>query len=139
MRCPTCQKAYDDPALRYCLDDGAQLQPTHARFDRDAPTLKIESPPTSTPSKLENLAISMWEELEGADRRIRTAILLQNVIIITTDKPLSALDIFAISPRFMSQAEVNESIKYLLSRGLLETKSDANAEPLYSYPLKGKK
>jgi hypothetical protein len=60
------------------------------------------------------------------------AILLQQVIVMATDKPLSMRDIWAISPRFMTQQEVEASISLLLNRGMLEKHgASPNSETLY--------
>lgn len=109
MRCPTCKKIYDEPALRYCLDDGAVLQPTHARFEQDVPTLTMKNQPA-----------------QGVASAFPTRIIDPKIVdtlyqtLITFDKqPLTLDEIYQLAPRFMNDDDILTSVGVLLKRKAL--------------------
>lgn len=117
MRCPTCNKMYDDPTLRYCLEDGTQLQPTHSGVDREAPTLALPN-----------------EEQAEANAQLETryALIMQAAIRFLGDEWMSFDEIMQLAPKVMTEAQVLKAVDKLVESGYLR-RSRLKGIAIYSY------
>lgn len=117
MRCPTCNKMYDDSSLRYCLADGTQLQPTHPGVDREAPTLALTN-----------------DEQAEADAQLETrhTLVMQAVIRLLGGEWMAFDEIMQLAPKVMTEAQVLRAVDKLVENGYLR-RSKLKGIAIYSY------
>jgi hypothetical protein len=122
MRCPICKKMYDDQALRYCLDDGAPLHPTHSKVDQDAPTLVTEA------DDLDARRPYRKSNLEG-----RCKVTLEATLRFIGRQPITERGIIELAPRFMTDEQVRKAIAALIEDGFLNLVSFPDISKLQMY------
>jgi hypothetical protein len=112
MRCPKCHNIYQDPMLKYCLQDGTLLEPQLAS-DQDAPTLlmNIDS------SDLDNRRPYKTKNFEG-----RCKMVMQAILMMAARQPITEVGIRQLAPRFMTGEQAIKAVEALVEE-----------KPVYKY------
>jgi hypothetical protein len=96
-RCPTCNRAYADETLRFCLDDGAPLVSEGASSRDPYETLRISAPRSTDPVSAENSAATAPRPSQAAQPKREIYWLIAATAIV------SAIALIGVSYLYVSR------------------------------------